>query len=326
MVAVPMVRSRNTPISDIRFGKRLREEMGDLYELAASIDRLGLLHPIVVDRDFRLVAGARRLKACKILGHEKIPTRDFGDLTRDERLEIELEENTQRKDLTPHEIMKARRKEVEVTKKVLRNGGAKRNGVSRQVVAKLGRPKEVASERAVQKRTGISGPQQRRDTRHERIADAHPFMQDAWWKQSQVLQAGEVLDGLSKANQKRVSGMIADQTLPIEPKVTIKLIGSIALMSPESRKVIFDLHNSDRADDRANAFALAVDEPLQPDECALQYTIAIKALKHGLKSAPRSKIQKVQKHIQLLEAMRLELKKDRKLCNQKLNAKIGARK
>lgn len=38
-----------------------------------SIDALGLMHPIVVTPDNRLVAGERRLRACQSLGWNTVP-------------------------------------------------------------------------------------------------------------------------------------------------------------------------------------------------------------------------------------------------------------
>lgn len=61
------------PISAIRIGARHRAEMGDLRSLAKSIETVGLLHPIVVSQDGLLLAGMRRLQACKALGWEQVP-------------------------------------------------------------------------------------------------------------------------------------------------------------------------------------------------------------------------------------------------------------
>jgi ParB family transcriptional regulator, chromosome partitioning protein len=60
-------------ITDIRVGKRHRRDMGDIAGLAASIEDIGLLHPITVDEKNRLLAGARRLAACKSLGWKTVP-------------------------------------------------------------------------------------------------------------------------------------------------------------------------------------------------------------------------------------------------------------
>jgi len=43
-------------------------DLGDLQSLAASIAENGLLHPVVLTSDNKLIAGAPRLEACKALG------------------------------------------------------------------------------------------------------------------------------------------------------------------------------------------------------------------------------------------------------------------
>ena len=61
------------PIGDILIGKRHRSDMGDIESLAESIDAVGLLHPIVVTPDNKLIAGKRRLEACRHLGWTEVP-------------------------------------------------------------------------------------------------------------------------------------------------------------------------------------------------------------------------------------------------------------
>lgn len=60
-------------ISEIMVGPRVRRDMGDLDALAASIADVGLLQPIVVKPDGTLVAGQRRLEACRMLGWDDVP-------------------------------------------------------------------------------------------------------------------------------------------------------------------------------------------------------------------------------------------------------------
>jgi ParB family transcriptional regulator, chromosome partitioning protein len=87
-------------IDQISKGERQRQDFSRIDELADSIKRLGLIHPIVVTRDYILVAGERRLMACKSLGWESI-TFQFVDETDPQILQaIELEENIKRQDLT----------------------------------------------------------------------------------------------------------------------------------------------------------------------------------------------------------------------------------
>jgi len=76
-----------------------------LDELASSIDRHGIIQPLVVspkNDKYILVAGERRWRAAQISGLEKVPVivRDRKEL---EQLEIALIENVQRVDLTPLE-------------------------------------------------------------------------------------------------------------------------------------------------------------------------------------------------------------------------------
>lgn len=59
-------------VDSIHVGRRHRTELGDLDELAASIDRDGLLQPITITPDGVLVCGARRLAAIKQLGWRKV--------------------------------------------------------------------------------------------------------------------------------------------------------------------------------------------------------------------------------------------------------------
>lgn len=89
--------------------KRQRKKL-DTKELEASIAVRGLLQPIIVDRQLVLVAGERRLTACKNLGHPDILCRFVEDLDPIEREIIELEENTQRSDLTWQEQVRATRR------------------------------------------------------------------------------------------------------------------------------------------------------------------------------------------------------------------------
>ena len=60
-------------IDDVVIGDRFRQDLGNVNELAQSIADVGLLHPIVITPDNVLIAGRRRLEACKLLGLIDIP-------------------------------------------------------------------------------------------------------------------------------------------------------------------------------------------------------------------------------------------------------------
>lgn len=83
-------------------------------ELADSIGRNGILHPITVricENGFEIVAGNRRYHACKSLGWRKIPCK-VTDLDDKEAFEISIIENVQRKTLDPVEEANAFKKYV----------------------------------------------------------------------------------------------------------------------------------------------------------------------------------------------------------------------
>jgi len=84
-------------IADIVVGQRHRKDMGDLHGLARSIAEIGLLHPVVVNADGCLIAGERRLEACKLLGWVDVPA-TVVNLTNIVR--GETDENVCRKDFT----------------------------------------------------------------------------------------------------------------------------------------------------------------------------------------------------------------------------------
>lgn len=96
-------------IKKVKVGVRFRKDTGDkkdaddetsLKALADSIKELGLLHPIVVNEKNELIAGYRRLEACKLLKWRRVPTRV---VNLKKMVEGEYAENIYRKDFTPTE-------------------------------------------------------------------------------------------------------------------------------------------------------------------------------------------------------------------------------
>ena len=79
--------------------ERQRRDLTGIGELADSIKRSGLIHPIVITADNVLVAGERRLLAVRNLGWTHITTQLVEDLDPLQLQLIELEENTRRSEL-----------------------------------------------------------------------------------------------------------------------------------------------------------------------------------------------------------------------------------
>lgn len=94
---------------------RIRQDPGNIAPLENSIRKVGLLNPILVDENDTLVAGFRRLAACRNLGWEEIEVNVVsfdGDLLK--MLDAEVDENLFRKDFTQEEIesIEIRRREI----------------------------------------------------------------------------------------------------------------------------------------------------------------------------------------------------------------------
>lgn len=103
------VRTGLEPVEEIKISEinpspyqpRREFDAGELEELAQSIERVGIIQPVVVRRvgpGYELVAGERRMRACQKLGMTRIPAiiRSLDDRR---AAEINLIENLQRKDL-----------------------------------------------------------------------------------------------------------------------------------------------------------------------------------------------------------------------------------
>ena len=98
------------PVEDIVVRKRIRRDMGDIEALAGSLKRYGQISPIVINKKNILIAGGRRLEAAKFLGWRTINavvSETSGEL---ERLELEVEENIQRRDFSMEETAEASQK------------------------------------------------------------------------------------------------------------------------------------------------------------------------------------------------------------------------
>ncbi|MBN1243209.1 MAG: ParB N-terminal domain-containing protein [Spirochaetales bacterium] len=94
-------------IAEIKVGRRIRKELTGIDDLAASLERYGQLHPIVINRRNMLVSGRRRLAAARRLGWTTIEALVVDAADRVTRLELELEENAQRVAVPTEEVADA---------------------------------------------------------------------------------------------------------------------------------------------------------------------------------------------------------------------------
>jgi ParB family chromosome partitioning protein len=105
------------PIDQIQIKEetRIRKEIGNLGPLQESIEAVGLINPILIDEQRILLAGYRRLAACRNLGWKEVEVRVV-ELSGDQlkMLDVEVAENFFRKDFTPEEILSTERRRNEI--------------------------------------------------------------------------------------------------------------------------------------------------------------------------------------------------------------------
>ena len=93
-------------INKIKVKKRVRKDLGDLKPLKDSLRAYGLMNPITINSKYELIAGERRLEAAKALGWPMIDAimipQEISAVT---KLEMEIEENNQRKEFSDEELM-----------------------------------------------------------------------------------------------------------------------------------------------------------------------------------------------------------------------------
>ncbi len=92
-------------IKDIKIKKRVRKDLGNLDDLKNSLRTYGLLNPITLNSKYELIAGERRLQAATQLGWTNINAVILSNVNELEELEMELEENNQRKEFTKEELL-----------------------------------------------------------------------------------------------------------------------------------------------------------------------------------------------------------------------------
>lgn len=140
-----MTEIKEIKVDDIIVEDRVRKfDVEEIDSLAHSIALLGLLQPIAITPDKKLIFGARRVRAFRALRRKTIPARiiDVDDPVT--LLRMEDEENECRLDFTPSEKVEiARRIEESMGN---RWGGDRKSSVSNGTLEKpIGRAEEIAA-------------------------------------------------------------------------------------------------------------------------------------------------------------------------------------
>ena len=92
-------------LNDVVEYRKIRNDLGDLTQLEQSVRELGLIFPLVVDQNNRLISGSRRLAACRNIGKTSANALRV-EIDDDSMLDLDIQsgENLCRKPLTSDEI------------------------------------------------------------------------------------------------------------------------------------------------------------------------------------------------------------------------------
>ena len=133
-------------IEKIKVKERIRKDFGSIHELAEDIKKNGLINPPAVNKNFELLAGERRLRACKFLGWKQIPVNMIDTENEEQDLHIEISENEARKEFTMTERLEYAKRlaEIESAKAKERMIGAHTTGV--QISSHQGKTREKVAE------------------------------------------------------------------------------------------------------------------------------------------------------------------------------------
>jgi ParB family transcriptional regulator, chromosome partitioning protein len=127
-----------------RYQPRLRFAERDLEELAQSIEKQGIIQPLLVRKDdsgYELITGERRLRAAKKAGLKRVPV-VIKSITDADLLEMSIIENVQREDLNPMEEADAYHR-LMTEFGLTQEQAAERVGKSRSTVANLLRLRQL---------------------------------------------------------------------------------------------------------------------------------------------------------------------------------------
>jgi DNA modification methylase len=134
-VQVNVALGNTIKITSVIVADRMRHDLGDVRSLANSIEKHGLIQPIVIARNYRLIAGGRRHAALLLLKRDQlVHGQDYvfkDELDPVRLMAMEIEENLKRKELTWVEEILGKKRLFEIMQKLLGDGpgfGAGKSG------------------------------------------------------------------------------------------------------------------------------------------------------------------------------------------------------
>ncbi|MBM4073015.1 MAG: hypothetical protein FJ271_29435 [Planctomycetes bacterium] len=234
-------------IAEIKVGNRCRKDLGDLASLAKSIRSLGLLQPIVVDRHMGLIAGQRRLEACKELGHATIEATVI-DMDNLQGLKAEHDENVIRKDFTVSEkvaiadVIRSREKELAAQRKRASQAKPGHKVGKAQSEGKFpSRTERGKSADKIAEKVGMSAPTLAKATAVIEAANGDPALDP-------VVEEMDRTGKVEPAYRKVTEAGKADDKVEIENE--IKLVGRGVFLANEAINCLIRIPKNDKLRER----------------------------------------------------------------------------
>ena len=203
------------PIEKIKVGDRIRKDFGNIKELAEDIKENGLINPPVINKEYVLLAGERRVRACKFLGWEQIEVRMMDTRDAEHELNIEISENDVRKGFSKAERVDymSRLYRIEQAKAAERQ----KSGVQEKIPEGVkGQARDKAAEQF-----GMSGKQMKKEifiADHENMFSLEEF---ADWDEGKLStnKAFQMLKlRLEEAEQKLIEAEENPEVVEVTPK------------------------------------------------------------------------------------------------------------
>lgn len=201
----------NIYLKDVTVQDRVRKDLGDIDELCDSIREVGLIQPIVLTRDHRLVAGERRFRALQRLGVDVLihaKTFIYNDEQDQLRLQaMEIEENVRRKQLTWQEEVLAKKKLLETLQAI--HGVARPGYPSRSDVLGITSPGFGINK--LSSLLGESNAQTSKDIELAKLIESVPMLAKAETKEAARRQAQLAVTVAVALQQQKASPPKTDQ-------------------------------------------------------------------------------------------------------------------
>ena len=142
-------------INKIKVVDRIRKDFGDIQELSEDIKKNGLINPPTINKEYRLLAGERRLRACKLLGWTQIEVHMLDTKDEAHDLDVELSENNMRRNFTGSELAEGIRRQMAIEQEKAK--GRMQDPMQTFAEGQTGTSRDKAAEQF-----GISGEQARK--------------------------------------------------------------------------------------------------------------------------------------------------------------------